>query len=248
MHRSWRNRRSMLLLRTSFLLCQRTILPCLSWVIVQPLLLGKWRRTRHPRRGALNNNSTSCLLLPGVIAAPPMLRCLRPTQCRRWHKRSGLHVHLWTATRHQLVPVPTPRCLFTQSASTKISITMEHVWLHVGLRRSGWSSKRPPDMQSSPRSARGRPPRGSEVHAVCRSQVEWIASLVFSDSTRMVEAGFRETGLANQTRLTMNVSVFCLSLFLPLKSVSDILSRPHEGRDGFFHISECLLLVTELHR
>ena len=57
MHRSWRNRRSTLLLRASFLLCQRTILPCLSFVIVQPLLLGKWRRTRHPRRGAFNNNS-----------------------------------------------------------------------------------------------------------------------------------------------------------------------------------------------
>ena len=98
MHWSWRNRRSTLLLRTSFLLCQRTILSCLAWVIVQPLLLGKGRRTRHPRRGAFNNNSTSSLLLPGVIAAPRMLRCLRPTRCRRWHKRSGLHVHLWTAT------------------------------------------------------------------------------------------------------------------------------------------------------
>ena len=177
--------------------------------------------TRHPRRGASNNNSTLCLLLPGVIAAPRMLRCLRPTRCRRWHKRSGLHVHLWTATRHQLVPVP--RCLFTQSASTKISMTMEHVWLHVGLGRYGWSSKRPPDMQSLPRSAWSCPPRGLEVHALCRSQVEWIASLVFSDSTRMVEAGFPKTGLANQTRQTMNVSVFCLSLFLPSKSVSDTL-------------------------
>ena len=168
------------LLRASFLLCQSTTLPCLSWVIVEPLLLGEWRRTRHPRRGASNNHSTLCLLLPGVIAAPRMLRCLRPTRCRKWHKRSGLNVNLWTATRHQLVPVP--RCLFTQSASTKISMTMEHVWLHVGLGRSGWSSKRPPDMQSSPRSARGRPPRGSEVHAPCRSQVERIASLIFSGS------------------------------------------------------------------
>ena len=94
------------------------------------------------------------------------------------------------------------------------------------------------------------PPRGSEVHALCRSQVGWIASLVFSDSPRMVEAGFPETGLANQTRLTMNVSVFCLSLFSALKVCvrHTILSRPHEGRDGFFPISESLLLVTELHR